>query len=154
MIDTINTIVKDIAPNLGLDESLVKKVYAHYWKTVKRAVASGQHTSIWLRGVGTMAVSRTKVNKHIRRLIWRIRALQEDRTPHTRKTKEQILIEAIDDLRLMCARRNELAIAYKANKDRIYDTKAKRHLGQQAPDNAGGDQSPLQSQQGTGEGEA
>lgn len=153
MIDTINTIVKDIAPNLGLDESLVKKVYAHYWKTVKRSVASGEHTSIWLRGIGTLAVSRTKVNKLIRKLIWRIRDLQVDQMPHMRKTKEQMMIEALNDLRIMCARRNEIAIAYRANLDRIHATKTKRRLEQQGSNMGGPDEQDVLSQQGDGPGE-
>lgn len=157
MIDTINTICKEIAPGLDLSEALVKKVYAHYWKTVKQSVASGKYTSIWLRSIGTLAVSRTKVRKHIEKLISKIRAIKAGKAAaYTRKTQDQMLIEAMRDLALMCARRNEIAIAYCANLARIqerYDAKTKRHLGQQAPDITGSYQQGVQSSQDLGPGE-
>lgn len=157
MIDTINTICKEIAPGLDLPEALVKKVYAHYWKTVKQSVASGRYTSIWLRSIGTLAVSRTKVRKHIEKLIGKIRALRADKLRvYTRKTKDQMMVELMNDLALMCARRNEIAIAYQANLERIkakHVSKIQGHLGVQAPDTTGGDQSPIQSPQSIGSGE-
>lgn len=152
MIDTINTICKDIAPSLGLDEALVKKVYANYWKQVKLTIASGQHTSIWLRYLGTLAVSRTKVRKHIQKLIWRIRDLKNDRGEFKRKTREQMLVESLRDLRLMCARRNDIAIAYNENIKNAAETK--RHMGESIPDNAGPGEQVLLPEQDTGPGEA
>ena len=148
MIDTINTICKDIAPTLGLDEALVKKVYANYWKNVKLSIASGKHTSIWIRSIGTLAVSRTKVNKAIRKYILRIRQLRADRTAlHTRKSKEQMMVELLSALNLLCARRNELAIAYNDNLKRIA-TKTQGRVGQQILDSPGSGEQVLQPSQG------
>lgn len=139
MIDTIGTICKEIAPTLNRDEKLIRKVYAHYWKHVKHSVASGNYTSIWLRSIGTLAVSRTKVQKIILKLIRRLRWLDKQEELSTRKTKAQRQQETLDDLRLMCARRNEIAIIYKTNQER-YDAKVAGRLGKQTPDINGADQ--------------
>lgn len=146
MIDTINTVCKDIAPALGLPEPMVRKVYAHYWKTVRQSVASGQYTSVWLRSIGTLVISRTKVNKYIKKLINRIRFIRADKATYTRKTKEQMMHEALTDLSRMCARRNDIAKAYKANLDRLnakHAAKTKGHMGVQAPDTSGGCEPPV-----------
>lgn len=131
MIDSINTICKDTALGLNLDEKLVKRAYAHYWHTTKTCVASGLYTSIWLKGIGTLTISRLKLHKAIHFLIWRLRAIKEDRKFFTRKTQAQCLQQCMDSLRLLCARRNEVANIYKYNLDRTqerYDTKHKEHL--------------------------
>lgn len=146
MIDTINTISKSVAESMGISEQLAKKVYAYYWKSVKGHIASGQHTSLWLKHIGTLTVSRTKVNKIIKKLIKRVRDLKADKVSYPRKTKEQIMIEALTDLRILCARRNEIAIAYRANEDRLklkHEAKTKGHMGVETPDITGDCESPI-----------
>lgn len=63
------------------------------------------------------------------------------------------MIEAVDDLRLMCARRNDIAIAYQANLDRIHATKAKRYMGQQGTNMGGDNEQVVLPEQDSGSGE-
>jgi nucleoid DNA-binding protein len=155
MIDTINTICKEIAPELGLNEALVKKAYAHYWKAVKKSVASGKHTSIWLKYLGTLAVSRTKNNKQIMKLIRRARLLRDDKIPRIRKTKEQMMLEIISELHILCARRNDLAKVYNTNLKNIrarHAAKTQGHMGESALDPTGSGEQIILSEQTVGTG--
>lgn len=115
MIDTINTITKMIVNETNESEPLVKKVYAHYWASVKEAIASGKHTSIWLRNIGTFTVSRHKVNMLIKKMIIRVRKIKTTNTTFMRKTKDQMLLETINDLKILCSLRNEIAKIYLLN---------------------------------------
>ncbi len=138
MIDTINIVNKEVSKTLGLDEDLVRIVNKFFWKQgIKRAIQSGDHTSIWIKNIGTLATSRNKVNNKIRRLIKSIRSLDQPRD-YKVKTKEQFLVEKYSQLRMLLARRNDIALAYKANKDRAHEKYKlyKAGLGQQITDTA------------------
>lgn len=129
MIETISMVNREVARRLGQPEGLVKMVNQFFWRDLKKEIASGQRHSLWLRGLGTLVVSRYKVNQKIRKLIWEIRYSRE-RT-FERKDKEAHIKSLFVDLGLMLERRNEVAIIYKRNADRI---KAKTNLGKQTPD--------------------
>lgn len=121
MIETINIVNKEVSKTLGLDEETVRLVNKFFWRQgVKKAIQSGDHTSIWIKNIGTLAVSRNKVNGKIKRLIASIRALELPRD-YKIKTKEQFLEEKYNQLKMLLARRNDIAKAYKANKDRSHE---------------------------------
>ncbi len=140
MIDTINLVNREAARILSKDETLVKLVNRFFWKEgVKEAVQSAQHTSIRIPKIGTLVISRNKVNKKILRIIQSIRELQRPEKTFKEKTREQCLTERYTELTLMLKRRNDIAIAYKNNIDR-HKAKYELHktdMGEPPVDNAG-----------------
>lgn len=142
MIETINVINKEVAKELGIDEEKVKLVNKFFWKYgVKEAIQSCTYTSIRIKNLGTLVVSRNKVNMRIRKCIARIRELNTPGRPFKVKTKEQFMAEKYTELRLLLARRNDIAIAYRNNKIRSkdrYDKANTADMGEQAPHHAGG----------------
>ena len=117
MIDTINRVNKEVARELNINEDLVSAINKFYWKEIKKTVQEAKHTSIWIRNVGTLAVSRTKLNRRIVQIIRQIRGLQNPTRVFKVKTREQCIEEKIELLKLLLIRRNDLAIIYKTNKD-------------------------------------
>lgn len=134
MIETINVVNKEVSKILKLDEELVKIVNKFYWRYgVKQAIQSGEHTSIFIRNIGTLTISRTKVNRKIVKIIGQIRTLLNPERQFKVKTREQCIEEKYVMLRTMLKRRNDIAIAYTKNNQRAkerYDTKTS--MGQQA----------------------
>jgi hypothetical protein len=128
MIETINHVNKEVARELEIREDIVKKVNGFFWKEVNHTIASGAHTSIYIKGLCTLTVSRNKVNVKIYKLIREIRYFRNTSKEFKRKTRVEYLDERLDVLRLMLERRNEVAIAYKANYDRYLEKKRKKQL--------------------------
>lgn len=137
MIETINVVNREVSKTLGMNETLVKFINQFYWrKGVKEAIQSGQHTSVRIKNIGTLVTSRMKVNNKIVKLIRAIRELNNPERVFKEKTKKEYLDEKYKELRLMLARRNDIAKAYKTNKDRInqkYELR-KTSLGQSSSD--------------------
>jgi len=137
MIETINVVNREVSKTLGMNETLVKFINQFYWrKGVKEAIQSGQHTSVRIKNIGTLVTSRMKVNNKIVKLIRANRELNNPERVFKEKTKKEYLDEKYKELRLMLARRNDIAKAYKTNKDRInqkYELR-KTSLGQSPPD--------------------
>lgn len=119
MIETINHVNREVAKELDLPEELVALINSFYWKEgVKKAVTSGEHTSIWVRNFGTITTSRNKVNISIIKLIREIRRFQESNKEYKKKTKEEYIEDRMIKLKVLLERRNDIAKAYKANEDR------------------------------------
>lgn len=142
MIETINVVNKEVSRSLGISEETVKLVNKFFWRYgVKESIQSGQHTSIRVKNIGTLVTSRNKINNRLRKIIRSIRQLKEPDREFKIKTREQYLEQQYNELRIMLARRNDIAIAYKNNKDRSkqrYDKAYKTDMGEQTPDHAGG----------------
>lgn len=137
MIDTINLVNKEVARKLNHSESLVRQVNKFFWKYgVKETIQSAQYTSVRIPKIGTLVVSRNKVNKKILRIIRAIRSLKNPNRVFRDKTREQCLSDKYDELRLMLQRRNDIAIIYKSNTERKNDKLAKAGLAEQTTDNA------------------
>jgi hypothetical protein len=119
MIDTINNVNKEVARELGIDEAIVKKINAFYWKGVKGAIASGEHTSIYLKNIGTLSISRNKLNKNILYLIKQLRFFKNTTEEFKKKTREEYIAELSEQLRKMLARRNDIAKLYRETEIKI-----------------------------------
>ncbi len=113
MIDTIFSINKEVAKELGFSEDLVKKVNKFYWeKGIKDTIRDGSITNIRIRGIGTISTSKHKLRGAIEDLITLIRITKDRTTDYKTKTKQQVLDEQMNQLTKLLIRRNELAIAY------------------------------------------
>jgi hypothetical protein len=142
MIQTINNVNREVSRALSIDEDIVKKVNAYYWKHgVKEAVSSGLHTSVRLKNIGTLVTSRQKTNNKIATLIREIRYFQSSTKEFKKKTREEYIEDRLSSLRLLLVRRNELAHIYIQNQTRINDKinskLLKVSLGEQTPDTTG-----------------
>lgn len=138
-MDTLNNVNREISKELNIPEDIVRKVNSYYWKRgVKEAISSGEHTSIRLKNIGTLAVSRHKINEKIVTLISKLRKLYVSEREFKKKTKEQVIEERKKELSLMCKRRSDIANVYLKNKQRRINVKLlETNLGQQTPDITG-----------------
>lgn len=117
MIDTSNTVTKQVAKALELPEDIIKKVYEFYWKEgIKESIRSGKNLSIRVAKLGTFVVSKRKVNLRIHKYIAYLRHLRlQEPSSFKRMTKEQTIEKYVDDLKLLLELRNQLAKLYIEN---------------------------------------
>lgn len=97
------------AEKLGEDPKLVRAVCDWYWKKGVRAqLSKAAHRSVFLKSIGTIAVSRYKLYKSIAEQIKKIRLVRGSRflTPG----KKDILLTAhYQNLRALLLQRDEIA---------------------------------------------
>lgn len=143
MIDTITGVNREVAKELNLPEDLVKKVNSFYWKQgIKGSIQSGEYSSVWIKGIGTFATSRNKINIKILKVIREIRYFRNSDKEFKKKTREEYIEEKMNQLRLLLIRRNEIAKVYKFNSEKRKQrkdeaTKSKAIMGKQAPNSNG-----------------
>lgn len=133
MIDTSNTVIKQVARKLNKSEDIVKKVHDYYWEEgLKVSMRSGKHTAIRVSKFGTFMVSRRKLYRLIQKYIAYIRHLRLKETEaFKRSTKEEALAKYTQDLRTLLERRNDLAILYNETKKNRQNVKlSKTSLGE------------------------
>lgn len=92
--------------------SIVKQVNRYYWrKGVRKNLSEANYTAIFIKNLGTIAVSQKKLRKHIFEVIEGIRKVRNSKwiTP-----EKKIIIEErlINNLKKLLVRRNELALLY------------------------------------------
>jgi hypothetical protein len=114
----IQTVNKLIARELNKDEDLVESVNDFYWKTVRRTLSSLESTSVSLKHLGTITVSKRKIDYFIKCTIGKIRNIRKS-TKYKESTKALLLDVNMDRLKKALVRRNELATQY-------YEAYAKR----------------------------
>ncbi len=119
MIETINQINREVARELSQEENLVRSINTYYWRTLKSSISSGEYTSIWVKNVGTLVVSRNKLRKKISGLIKSIRYYKSTGKGFKNRTNQEYLLDLMIELKLMVSRRNDIAKAYKEKEDRI-----------------------------------
>ncbi len=117
MIDTLYSVSKEVAKELEIDEKIVKKVNAFYWKNIADTIASGQHNAIRIKNFGSFVVSKFKLYTQIKKKIKKIKYYRTIDKDFKRKTRLEYINEQIRDLKLFLERRNEMAILYKAQQE-------------------------------------
>lgn len=100
---------KEIAEKMGVDVTIVKAVNRFFWKEVRRGMP--HHTSTFVKNIGTIVISRKKLNRYISDLIERIRNTRKS-TRLTEHRKQFYIDLLYADIRMLLQRRDELAKTY------------------------------------------
>lgn len=103
---------KAIAEKKGLENDIVRKVNDFFWrKGVRKNLTDVNYRSLYIKHLGTITVSKYKLDKKIEHLIKRIRSVRVS-PKFKEETKELILAKYYDSLKAMLKRRNEIALEY------------------------------------------
>lgn len=102
-----DSIYKQAADELNLPVALVKRINNYYWKDVKARLSGVEHSSIFLKNIGTIVISKYKLNKMILSLIERIRRVEYS-NKYTEKRKGLIIDAYKVNLRKLLKMRNEI----------------------------------------------
>lgn len=114
-IDIIN---RTISERTGIDEDVVKAVNKYFWKHgVKKNLSTLNDNALFIRGLGTIVVSRYNLRKMIYATIGKIRGIRNS-TKFKETTREIYLEELYGRLRRLLKSRNELAKQYKNEHDK------------------------------------
>jgi len=118
MIDTQNTVIKQVSRKTNISEETIKKVYEYYWKEgFKPAMRSGLHLSIRVAKFGTFTVSKWKLNNVIDKYIAYIEHLgKRDDSTFKKQSKEETILRYRKDLTKLLKLKVELDDLYKENK--------------------------------------
>jgi hypothetical protein len=108
---SIQIINKIIAREKNISEDLVEKINKFYWKKVRAALSDFSDTSVSVKHIGTITVSRRKLNFFILQLIRKIRVIRAG-TKHKESTKALLLETNINKLRKALVQRNIIAKLY------------------------------------------
>lgn len=73
-----NDLIKKTAQDLNLSEELVRDVVNFYYSVVNKKIANLENTTIFLHGLGTLRISRRKLQKSIESLTRLINSNSQD----------------------------------------------------------------------------
>lgn len=111
----INFVIKKVSEDSGLPRDQVKIVITKYWDEIYRRILSLDDTTIAIRHVGVITVSKFKLNKYISKRIHKIRTVRG--SDFTERKKEYLLTHHYERLKKALIKRNELAIQYSHDKN-------------------------------------
>lgn len=114
----IQTVSKLTARDLNYDEKEVERVNDFFWKEVRRKLSTLESTSITIKHIGTITVSKRKIDQYIKNIIKKIRSIRVS-TKYKQSTQALLLDVNMDRLKKALVQRNILAKQY-------YETYAKR----------------------------
>lgn len=114
----LQTVNKLIAREQGRNENEVEQINDFFWKEVRRKLSSFESTSVSIKHIGTITVSKRKVDQYIKTTIRKIRAIRVS-TKYKPATQALLLDVNMNRLKKSLIRRNELAKQY-------YEAYAKR----------------------------
>lgn len=138
MIGTISLVNREVAKVLNYNEDVIKQVNKFFWRYgVREPIRSGNYTSLFIRNLGTLTISRNKINKKIRGLIIKIRECRDPDKVFTQVIREEALEKLYDHLNILLQRRNDIAKIYIQNQEKRDAKILKTSLGKQVTDNAG-----------------
>jgi hypothetical protein len=110
----IQIVSRLVARENNYDLDLVEEVNQFFWKEVRRSLTSMEHTSVSIKHLGTITVSKRKVDYIIKKLIKKIRDTKKS-TRLKPSTIELVLEVNYDKLRRALKQRNVLAKQYYEN---------------------------------------
>ncbi len=118
-IDFINKVQ---AEKLGISESIIKKVNKYYWdKGVRRKLSTLESLSVFIKGLGVITVSRYNLNKFIKKTIIKLKMIRL--SDKYKEENKKIYIDTLEKrLKKLLIKRNELAILYYEQDNRIFET--------------------------------
>lgn len=114
----IQTVSKLIARELEYDENEIERINDFFWKAVRRKLSNLESTSVSIKHIGTITVSKRKVDQFIKTTIGKIRSIRKS-VRYKPSTQALLLDINFDRLRKALIKRNELAKQY-------YEAYAKR----------------------------
>lgn len=110
----IQIVNKLIARENNYDEYLVELVNGFFWKDIRKKLSSLEHTSIAIKHIGVITISKRKVDHFIRTTIRKIRNIRK--SMRYKETTKALLLEVnYDRLRKALVQRNILATQYNEN---------------------------------------
>jgi hypothetical protein len=110
----IQIVNKLVARELNLDEDLIEKVNGFFWKEIRQKLSSLSDTSIAIKHIGTITVSKRKIDHFIRKTINKIRNIRKS-SRYKESTKALLLEFNYDRLKKALKQRNILATQYNEN---------------------------------------
>lgn len=139
MIETISRVNKEISKSLGIPEDVVKAINKFYWSNIKSSIQSGEHVSVRIKNIGTLVISKVKLQNKISKQIRAIRIIRASNKTYISVTKEEHLEAHYNTLRLLLQRRNELATLFKTINDKHTKRRelSKKGLGEQITNTTG-----------------
>lgn len=97
-----------VAVEYNLSPELVKKVNNFFWKEgVKYSLSNVKHTSVFIKNIGTIVISKYKLNKELSLLIKKMRNIKNS-NKYTEKRKNSILEGYKINFRKLWTKRNEI----------------------------------------------
>ena len=99
---------KEVSEELGESTAIIKEIYNFYWKEgIKDPLKKLEHSSIFIKNIGTITVSKYKLYREIRFFIRKLRMLKFSQkfTPEKKLVIEE---KYKGRLRALLKRRNEL----------------------------------------------
>lgn len=111
----IQIVSRLVARENSFDPALVEDVNNFFWKVgVRASLSSMEYTSVSIKHLGTITVSKRKVDYMIRTLIRKIRNIRKSKR-YKQSTIELLLDTNFDKLRKALKQRNILATQYYEN---------------------------------------
>ena len=110
-MQNIQTVNKLIAREHNIQEDIVESVNSFYWKSVRKSLSSFENLSVSLKYIGTITISRRKINYYIGYLIRKIRKIKAS-TIFKETTKEHLIEVNTNKLRKALKQRDALAKQY------------------------------------------
>jgi hypothetical protein len=99
---------KEVADELNLPLALVKRVNNYYWREgIKNNMSNVNFSSIFIKNLGTIVISKYKLHKEILHVIKKIRRIQESEK-YTEAKKEFVIERYKINLRRLLKKRNDI----------------------------------------------
>lgn len=129
---SIQIINKIVAREKNIKEDLVEKINKFYWKKVRAALSDFSDTSVSIKHIGTITISRRKLNFFIKKLIGKIRVIRAGNR-HKESTKALLLETNYNKLKKALVQRNIIANLYYDE----YKKRMEKHKGVHGIDSSG-----------------
>lgn len=110
----IKIVSRIVARENNYDPDLTEDVNDFFWKETRRLLSSMEYTSVSIKHLCTITVSKRKVDYAIKKLIGKIRSIRKS-TRFKPSTVELLLEQNFDKLRKALKQRNILAKQYYEN---------------------------------------
>lgn len=118
----------EVARSKGLDYKLVRDINKWFWSQgVRRNMSEATHRSIYIRFIGTITMSRAKLNREILKIIRAIRYTRS-RKFIRESSRDMILEQKYTIIRSLLWHRNQFAIERRANQLQWRKNKLQRAL--------------------------
>lgn len=112
----IDYVIKETAAREFQPEEQIKKLLTKYWKEIYNSVLSLEHNTVAVRNLGVMTVSKFKLNNFIKKRISKIKLIKKKNISEI--TREKLLNQHYNRLKIALERRNSLAIQYYKDQQR------------------------------------
>lgn len=99
---------RETAEELKVDLADVRQVNSFFWRVgVKEPLKKIEHTAVFVKNIGTILVSKTKLYKDIKKVIRKIREVRIS-VKYTEERQKDMVHNYTERLRELLRKRNEL----------------------------------------------